>query len=67
MLSARNQLKGVVKSVKKDGLMAEVIVTVGTIEVVSVITRDSADHLGLQPGQAVTAVIKSTEVLIAKD
>ena len=66
MLSARNQFPGTVKSVKLGNVMAEVIVTVGDIEVVSAITRDSAERLGLKPGDAVTAVIKSTEVMIDK-
>jgi molybdopterin-binding protein len=66
MLSARNQFKGTVKSVKLGVVSAEVVVTVGDLEVVSVITRGSAEALNLQPGDAVTAVIKSTEVLIDK-
>jgi molybdopterin-binding protein len=64
MLSARNQFPGSVKSVKLGSVMAEVIVAVGDIEVVSAITRDSAERLGLKPGDAVTAVIKSTDVMI---
>lgn len=67
MLSARNQFKGTVKSVKLGTVMAEVVVTVSGLEVVSAITRASAEQLGLKPGDEVTAVIKSTEVLIAKD
>lgn len=67
MLSARNQFKGTVKSVKLGTVMAEVVVAVGAIEVVSLITRASAEQMGLMPGVAVTVVIKSTEVLIATD
>lgn len=67
MLSARNQFKGTVKSVKLGSVMAEVVVAVGGIEIVSVITRGSAEQLGLKTGDEVMAVIKSTEVLIAKD
>jgi molybdopterin-binding protein len=67
MLSARNQLKGTVKSVKLGTVMAEVVVAVGGLEVVSVITRTSAEQMGLKPGDEVTAVIKSTEVLLARD
>jgi molybdopterin-binding protein len=67
MLSARNQLKGTVKSVKLGNVMAEVVVAVGNLEVVSVITRGSAEQMGLKAGDQVTAVIKSTEVLLAKD
>jgi molybdopterin-binding protein len=66
MLSARNQFKGIVKSVRLGEVAAEVVVQVGNLEVVSMITRTSAEHLGLKAGDAVTAVIKSTEVLIDK-
>jgi molybdopterin-binding protein len=67
MLSARNQFQGTVKSVKLGNVMAEVVVTVGGLEIVSAITRGSAEQLGLKTGDQVTAVIKSTEVMIAKD
>jgi molybdopterin-binding protein len=66
MLSARNQLPAVVKSVKLGDVMAEVILTVGSVELVAVITRGSAEALGLKPGDSVKAVIKSTEVMIDK-
>jgi molybdopterin-binding protein len=67
MLSARNQFRGTVKSVKLGGIMAEVVVAVAGLEIVSAITRASAEELGLKAGDEVTAVIKSTEVLIGKD
>lgn len=67
MLSARNQFKGTVKSVKLGQVMAEVIVKVGRIEVVSLISRTSAEKLKLKAGDAVTAIIKATEVIVAKD
>jgi molybdopterin-binding protein len=66
MLSARNQFKGTVKSVKLGNVMAEVVVSVGNLEIVSVITRTSAEQLGLKPGETVTAIIKSTEIMIDK-
>jgi molybdopterin-binding protein len=66
MLSARNQFEGTVKSVKLGGIMAEVVVTVGGIEIVSAITRTSAENLGLKAGDKVKAIIKSTEVIIDK-
>jgi molybdopterin-binding protein len=66
MLSARNQFKGVIKTVKLGNVAAEVVVTVGSLEVVSMITRGSADSLKLQSGDAVTVIVKSTEVLIDK-
>jgi molybdopterin-binding protein len=66
MLSARNQFKGKIKSVKVGNVMAEVIVSVGEIEIVSLISRTSAEHMSLKVGDEVSAVIKSTEVLINK-
>jgi molybdopterin-binding protein len=50
MLSARNQFKGMVKSVKLGGIMAEVVVSVGDLEIVSAITRGSAESMGLKAG-----------------
>jgi molybdopterin-binding protein len=66
MLSARNQFKGTVKSIKLGNVMAEVVVSAGGLEIVSAITRTSAEHLGLKTGDTVTAIIKSTEVIIDK-
>jgi molybdopterin-binding protein len=66
-LSARNQLRGTVRSVKLGTVMAEVVVDVGGNEIVSAITRDSAERLGLSEGSPVTVVIKATEVLLATD
>jgi molybdopterin-binding protein len=66
MLSARNQFKGTVKSVKLGNVMAEIIVDVGNIEIVSLISRASAEQLGLKAGDCVKTIIKSTEVMIDK-
>ncbi len=66
MLSARNQFPGTVTSVKLGTIMAEVRITAGDLEFVSVITRESAEHLALKAGDRVTAVVKSTEVMVAK-
>jgi molybdopterin-binding protein len=65
-ISARNQLRGRVESLLIEGVMAEVRLGIGDQELVSVITRSSAERLGLRTGDEVIAVIKSTEVLIAK-
>lgn len=66
-LSARNQLSGTVKSVKLGGVMAEVVVDVGGgNEIVSAITRSSAERLNVQIGDTVTVIIKSTEVMLGK-
>ena len=66
MLSARNQLPATVKSVRLGNVMAEVVMEVAGVEIVSAITRGSAEALGLKPGDQVKAVIKATEVLIDK-
>ncbi|HKI31829.1 MAG TPA: TOBE domain-containing protein [Gemmataceae bacterium] len=66
MLSARNQLQGTMKSITLGSIMAEVVVAVGPVEIVAVITRASVERLGLQAGDAVRAVIKSTDVLLDK-
>ena len=67
MLSARNQWKGTVKSVKTGTVMAEVVVDVNGIEVVAAITKGSVEGMHIQPGDEVIAVIKATEVMIAKE
>jgi molybdopterin-binding protein len=66
MLSARNQLPAVVKSVRLGNVMAEVVMDVSGIEIVAAITRGSAEQLGLKAGDSVKAVIKATEVLVDK-
>ena len=67
-LSARNQLAGTVVKVEHGAVMSTVVVRLaGGQEVVSAITKDSAEGLGLETGDAVTAVIKATEVMIGKD
>ena len=65
-ISARNQLRGRVVALHVDGVMAEVHVAIGEQTLVSVITRGSVERLGLREGDEVLAVIKSTEVMIAK-
>jgi molybdopterin-binding protein len=66
MLSARNQLPGVIKSISLGSIMAEVVVSVGPSEVIAVITCNSVERLGLKVGDSVKAVIKSTDVLVEK-
>ena len=65
-ISARNRLRGRIKSILADGVMAEIHVQIGDQEVVSIITRASAERLRLAVGDQVFAVVKSTEVMIAK-
>ena len=65
VFSARNQLQAKVKSVKLGAVMAEVIVELADgQEIVSAITRTSAESLNLKEGDAIVAIIKSTEVMI---
>lgn len=67
LLSARNHLKGIVKSVQCDGIMAEVTLDLGNgNEIVSIITRSSCERLDIKKGDTAYAVIKATEVLVAK-
>jgi molybdopterin-binding protein len=66
-ISARNQLKGKIKSIKLGNVMAEVVIELSSgEEIVSAITRGSVESLGLQAGDEAIAIIKSTEVIIAK-
>ena len=67
MLSARNQFEGVVVTLKLGTVMAEVVVAVGDIEFVAVITRSSAEGMGLKVGDKVKTVVKATDVMVAKD
>ena len=67
-LSARNVLKGKVKQLKPGAVNTEVIVELpGGVEIVSIITKDSADRLGLVAGKEVYAVVKASNVMIATD
>jgi molybdopterin-binding protein len=67
-ISARNVLKGKVKGVTHGAVNSEIVVELpGGIEVVSVITKTSAENLGLTPGKDVYAVVKATNVMIAID
>jgi molybdopterin-binding protein len=65
-LSARNQIEGKIVELEVDGVMAHVTVQVGKNLIESVITRRSADEMKLKVGDRVSAVIKSTEVMLQK-
>ena len=66
-LSARNRFPGVVRSVRVDGLLAQVeLETSAPARVVAVITREAAEELGLAPGAPATAVVKATSVLVER-
>jgi molybdopterin-binding protein len=67
-LSARNQLTGTVASIEVGAVMTIVTVDLdGGQQVTSSVTRQAVEELGLKPGSPVTAVIKSTEVMLAVD
>jgi len=67
-LSARNQLDGTIVRVEHGVVMSTVVIRLeGGQEVVAAITKDSAETLALREGDAVTAVIKATEVMIGKE
>jgi len=67
-ISARNVLKGKVKEIKAGMVNTEVIVELpGGLEMVSVITKESAENLGLAKGKDVYAVVKASNVMIAVD
>ena len=66
-ISARNRLRGTIAHLRFDGLMSEVVLRVGDQELVSVITRSSAERMKLRVGDEVFAVMKSTEVMIGKE
>jgi molybdopterin-binding protein len=66
--SARNQLKSKVKSVKHGTIMSEVVLELPDgQQIVSAITRESAEGLNLKAGDQVVAIIKSTEVMVGKE
>ncbi|HJX33605.1 MAG TPA: molybdopterin-binding protein [Desulfatiglandales bacterium] len=67
-ISARNVIKGKVKSVTSGAVNSEIIVEIpGGAEIVSIITKKSADDLKLAQGKQVYAVIKASNVMIAVD
>jgi molybdopterin-binding protein len=65
-ISGRNQLRGIVEEVRADGLLAQVRLRIGDQRLTAVITRDAVDELKLRRGEEALAIIKSTEVMIAK-
>jgi molybdate transport system regulatory protein len=66
-ISARNQLRGIVEAIDLGVVTAKVGVRVGDNIIESVITRQSVEDLNIQIGSEVTAVIKSTEVMLMVD
>ena len=66
-LSGRNRLRGFVEEVRRDGLIAQVRLRVGDQILTAVITSDAVDDLKLRRGDDAVAIIKSTEVLVARE
>jgi molybdopterin-binding protein len=62
--SARNQMKGIVTKVVKDGVMAQVEMQAGPFRIVSLMSREAAEELGLEVGSVAVASIKSTHVVV---
>lgn len=66
-LSARNQLRGTVKDVQKGQTTAHVRIDVGQgVILTASITNEAVDELGLKPGDAATAIIKASDVMVGK-
>ena len=66
-LSARNHLPGTIEEIQVGDVLVHVTVRVGENVIESVITRRSAEEMGLEKGDKVTAVVKATEVMLAKN
>ena len=66
-LSARNRMKGIVRSVEVDGVMALVEIEAGPFLITAAVTRDSVEELGLVEGVKATATVKATSVMIERD
>jgi molybdopterin-binding protein len=64
--SARNRFEGVVTSVEVTGVIAQVEIEAGPHRVVSVITRDAVEELGLRPGVRAVATVKAPSVMVAR-
>ena len=65
-ISGRNQLRGIVEEVRSDGLMAQVRLRLGDQILTAVITSEAVDELRLSQGEPAIAIVKSTEVMIAR-
>jgi molybdopterin-binding protein len=63
-VSARNHLRGIVTEVKRDSVMAQVEMCCGPYRIVSLLSREAADALGLEPGVVTIASIKATNVVV---
>ena len=65
-ISARNRFRGVVREIKVEGLLAQVELEAGPFRIVSVVTREAVEALGLRPGMSATALVKATSVMVER-
>jgi molybdopterin-binding protein len=66
-MSARNRLRGTVTEVRVEGLLAQVRLRIGDQTLTAVITRDAVEELKLRRGDEALAIVKSTEVMVARE
>jgi molybdopterin-binding protein len=65
--SARNRLRGIVTAITRDAVMAQVDIQAGPFRIVSLMSREAVDDMGLEVGSTATAVIKSTTVVVERN
>lgn len=66
-VSGRNKLVGKVTGIKRDAIVAQVDIDIGSNKITAVITRDALDEIGLRVGDTAMALVKATEVMVIKD
>ncbi len=66
-VSGRNKLVGRVTAIKRDTIMAQIDINIGSHRITAVITRDALDELGLRIGDTAMALVKATEVMVVKE
>jgi molybdopterin-binding protein len=64
--SARNRMRGIVTAITKDAVMAQVDIQAGPFRIVSLMSREAVDELGLDVGSVAVAVVKSTNVVVER-
>ena len=67
LVSGRNRLRGIIEEVRREGLVAQVRLRIGDQLLTAIITRDALDELRLKRGDEATALVKATDMMIAKE
>ena len=67
LVSGRNRLRGIIEEVRREGLVAQVRLRIGDQMLTAIITRDALDELRLKRGDEATALVKATDMMIAKE